>query len=180
MTKSLSVSRSSSADPAASASNASAADYKQGMRRFASGVTIVATEHAGQRFGLVSTGVSSVSADPPVLLICVNRSASSHDPIARAGRFSVNVLRNGDEDLARRFSSPEHRATRFIDRRWERLATGAPALVDCLVSFDCFVNRALAADTHTVFFGRVAEVRVWDATLNPLLYWNGEYRASSA
>jgi len=153
--------------------------YKQGMRRLASGVTIVTTQFEGQSFGLLSTGVSSVSMNPPVLLVCVNRLASSHDPIAHSGRFCVNVLRQSDRDLANRFSSSSHRASRFIDRQWQALVTGAPGLVGCLASFDCVVTRALSAETHTVFFGDVAEVRLWSDTIDPLLYWDGTFHASA-
>jgi len=155
------------------------ASYKQGMRRLASGVTVIATEHKSERFGLLSTGVASVSADPPVLLACISRSASSHDPIAHSGRFCVNILPQGDEELAGRFGSSRVREGRFADRDWQPLATGAPALVGCLASFDCIVTRALAAETHTVFFGSVAEVRLWSETIDPLLYWDGCYRAAS-
>jgi len=150
--------------------------YKLGMRRLATGVTVISTEYAGKQFGLLSTSMTSVSAQPAVLLICVNRSASAHAPIEQSGRFCVNVLRRGDEELGKRFSSPENRDSRFQDRRWDKLTTGAPALVGCLVSFDCFVKRALQADSHTVFFGSVAEVRLWGAAIDPLLYWDGSYR----
>jgi len=154
--------------------------YKQGMRRLASGVTVIATEYRGERSGLLSTGVASVSADPPVLLACINRSASSQDPIAHSGRFCVNLLQQDDEELAGRFSSSRYREGRFAGREWRRLATGAPALVGCLASFDCVVTRALTAETHTVFFGSVVDVRLWSEVIEPLLYWDGSYRTCAA
>jgi flavin reductase len=157
---------------------ADSALYKQGMRRLASGVSVIATEHRGERSGLLSTGVASVSADPPVLLACINRSASSHGPIGHSGRFCVNVLQQNDEELAGRFSSSSYREGRFLGREWISLATGAPALVGCLASFDCVVTRALTAETHTVFFGNVVEVRLWSEAIEPLLYWDGSYRGS--
>ncbi|BAT61905.1 flavin-dependent monooxygenase, reductase subunit HsaB [Variibacter gotjawalensis] len=150
--------------------------FKSGMRRLASGVTVVTTAHENKQYGLVSTGLTSVSAEPPVLLICINQAATSHDPIARSGRFCVNVLRAGDEALAKRFGDPAQRSKRFLSREWQTLATGAPALVGSLASFDCIVTRALAADSHTVFFGRVADVRLWSEEVDPLLYWDGAYR----
>jgi flavin reductase len=165
-------------EPRGAVSAVDPASYRQGMRRLASGVTVITTAHEGGRFGLVSTGVASVSAEPPMLLVCVNQAASSHDPIVRSGHFCVNVLREDDQELAARFSSPQHRATRFVGREWRVLATGAPALAGCLASFDCLVERALAAGTHTVFFGQVAEVRCWTPDVDPLLYWDGAYRAA--
>jgi flavin reductase len=166
------------AKPSAGAATiaADAGLYKRGMRRLASGVTIITTEHRCERFGLLSTGIASVSADPPILLTCINRSASSHDPIAHSGRFCVNVLPQGDDELAGRFSSSRYREDRFLGREWTQLATGAPALVGCLASFDCIVARALSAETHTVFFGSVVDVRLWSETIEPLLYWNGSFR----
>jgi flavin reductase len=152
--------------------------YKQGMRRLATGVSIVATEYQNERFGLLSTSVTSVSVDPPVLLACIGRSASSHDPIARSGCFCVNVLGQGDEELAGRFSSPKYRNSRFDGREWTILGTRAPALVGCLASFDCVVSRAVDAETHTVFFGSVAQIRLWSGSLDPLLYWDGSYASS--
>ena len=140
--------------------------YKQGMRRLAAGVTVIATEYQGERSGLVSTSVTSVSADPPVLLACISKSASSHDPVALSGRFCVNVLQQGDEELAGRFSSSKHRESRFLGREWTVLATGAPALVGCLASFDCVVARSLYAETHTVFFGNVVSVRLWSESID--------------
>jgi flavin reductase len=110
----------------------------------------------------------------------INRSASSHDPIAHSGRFCVNVLQQGDEELAGRFSSSRYREGRFLGREWMQLATGAPALVGCLASFDCIVARALSAETHTVFFGSVVDVRLWSEAIEPLLYWDGSFRMSSA
>lgn len=155
-------------------------DFKHGMRRLASGVTIVTTSYRGDMFGLASTSVSSVSAEPPVLLVCVNRTASSHDPIAQSGRFCVNLLRRGDDELAGRFGRPENRLSRFVGRDWQTLVTGAPALVGCLASFDCAVVNELSAHSHTVFFGRVAAIRTWSEDIDPLLYWDGAYRTPSA
>jgi flavin reductase len=159
-------------------SEAHAARFLLGMRRLASGVVIVATEHDGERSGLVMTGITSVTAEPPVLLICVNRSASSHDPIARSQRFCVNILRESDTEVAGRFTSPQMRNERFSAREWQPLITGAPALVGCLASLDCEVANTLAAATHTVFFGSVVDVRLWGDDVVPLLYWDGAYRTS--
>jgi flavin reductase len=155
-------------------------DYKRGMRRFASGVTIVTTRYRNEMVGLASTSVSSVSAEPPVLLVCVNRTTSSHGAIVSARSFCVNILRGGDDELASRFGRSENRSTRFEGRDWRALVTGAPALVGCLASFDCKVVKELSADSHTVFFGRVVAMQTWSDDVDPLLYWDGAYKASAA
>lgn len=149
--------------------------FKQGMRRLASGVSIVATAFGGERYGLVATAVSSVSADPPTLLVCVSRSATTGAFIARSGRFSVNVLGADDRGLADRFSTPGLGVRRFDFGGWTTLHTGAPVLLSALASFDCLVTEEAHVASHTVFFGRVARVRLRDGAINPLLFWNGAY-----
>jgi flavin reductase len=150
--------------------------FRQGMRRVASGVVVVTTEHEGRRSGLVMTGFASVSVDPPILLICVNRTASSHDILLASKRFCVNALHRDDTDLAARFSSPNLRESRFDSREWQELKTGAPALVGCLASFDCAVENTLSASTHTIFIGSVQDLRLWSSDIDPLLYWDGDYK----
>lgn len=150
--------------------------FKQGMRRLAAGVSIIATEFEGKRHGLVATAVSSVSADPPTLLVCIAQSASAHDFIARSGRFSVNVLGAQDRAVAEKFSVPALRARRFEFGEWTTLHTGAPVLATALVGFDCVVGEEARVASHTVFFGRVVGVRVHEGAIDPLLFWNGAYQ----
>ena len=82
----------------------SAEQFKQGMRCLAAGVTIVTTVHDGVRGGLTATAVTSLSADPPQVLVCVNRTANAHDLIHRGSLLCVNVLCHGHKDLAARFA----------------------------------------------------------------------------
>lgn len=150
--------------------------FKQGMRRLASGVSIIATALDGARRGLVATAVSSVSADPPTLLVCVSQAAFAHDFISLSGRFSVNVLRAEDRSLAEKFSAPALRGRRFEFGEWTTLQTGAPVLATALSCFDCVVAEEARMASHTVFFGRVIDVRVQEGAIDPLLFWNGAYR----
>lgn len=150
--------------------------FKQGMRRLAAGVSIIATAYEGVRHGLVATAVSSVSADPPTLLIGVSQTASAHDFIARSGRFSVNVLHADDRGLAETFSAPALRARRFDFGEWTTLETGAPVLATALTGFDCLVVQEARVASHTVFFGRIVGVRVREGAVDPLLFWDGAYQ----
>lgn len=147
--------------------------FKQGMRLLAAGVTVITTVHDGVSHGLIATAVCSVCAEPPTLLACVNRTCSAHDPIRDSGRFCVNILEHRQLEVARRFVSAP-REERFGAFALSTLATGAPALDDALVSFDCEVAQQVAAGTHTVFFGRIVAARVSDP-LSPLVYFNGGY-----
>jgi flavin reductase len=152
-----------------------AALFKSGMRRLASGVSLVTTVLDGQRHGLVATSVCSVSAEPPSLLVCVNCSSKSHDPIRDAGVFCINVLGAEDDAIARRFGAPEHRDARFADREWASLATGAPALVGALATFDCRISRTVSADTHTIFIASVVAAELGHAGRGALIYLDGRY-----
>lgn len=149
--------------------------FKRGMRRLASGVSIVTTFDAGERHGLAATSVCSVSADPPTLLFCVDRKSVSNAAIRSAGFFAVNLLAETDDDVARRFGSPADRHIRFSGREWTKLVTGAPVLMDALASFDCVVTEAIEVASHTVFIGRVEAIELWQENTVPLVYHDGKY-----
>lgn len=151
--------------------------FKRGMRRLASGVSIVTTSEAGERHGMLATSVCSVSAAPPALLVCVNRTATSHAAIHRAGSFCVNLLVETDDELARRFSTPIGRERRFLDRQWTTLTTGAPALMSALASFDCEVSEAVDVQSHTVFIGHVKAIELWQDDMLPLVYLDGRFNS---
>ncbi|MBL0932036.1 MAG: flavin reductase family protein, partial [Alphaproteobacteria bacterium] len=127
---------------------------------FGAGVTIVTTFDGQTRAGLTATAVCSLSAEPPQLLVCVNRQAYPNRVIARAKRFCVNVLASGQAALALRFAGATgHKGEdRFAKGRWNVLATGAPVLDGALTSFDCELARAIRSGTHTIFIGRVLAV----------------------
>jgi flavin reductase len=149
-------------------------DFKLGMRRLASGVSIVATSDDEGAKGFLATSVSSVALDPwPCLLVCVNQSTSSHDAFIRTQVFSINVLAERQLDVARRFSSPEWRDARFEDGAWEVLKTGAPIYRDALASFDCQLMTTMTVQTHTVLIGRVVAARSAETALEPLIYYDG-------
>lgn len=150
--------------------------FKLGMRRLVSGVTLVTTCHEGVRHGLVATAVTSVTGDPPTLLICVNKSASAHAPLAAARIFCVNVLADDHGDVARQFSSPLHRDERFGIGDWVALATGAPALRGCLAAFDCEAVELIPYNSHTIFLGKIRKIELWRGKIDPLLYVDGMYR----
>jgi len=152
--------------------------FKESMRFFANSVTVVATSYEGKRFGFTSTAVCCVAFDVPTLLVSVNRTASSHDPIERTGRFSVNLLREDQAEISVRFTGFRgHKGEeRFDGATWTVLETGAPILVGGVASFDCRVAETKAFGSHTLFFGR-AVASVSDAAIGPLLYVNRAYAA---
>jgi len=150
--------------------------FKSGMRRLASGVSLITTKDEKDGWhGMIATSVTSVSAEPPSLLVCINRSASCHDPLIASGVFCVNFLGQDNDAIAAVFSSSKLKERRFQEGDWQEISTGAPALAQSLASFDCRVKQVLQADSHTIFIGAVEAIELWDAPLSPLVYMNGGY-----
>ncbi len=156
-----------------------ASQFKEAMRAFAGAVTIVTSACAGRRYGMTATAVCSVSAEPPTLLVCVNRASTTHGAIAQSAAFCVNVLREGQRELSAIFSGAQKGEGRFRAADWLRLASGAPVLANALVAFDCRVVARHEHGTHSVFFGEVQALRV-GARGRPLLYANGQYAKLAA
>ena len=150
--------------------------FKSGMRKFASGVTLITSTYEGRRAGLVATAVNSVSMEPPTLLICVNQAASAFEIIESSGCFCVNVLTVASLELAGQFSSSQRRNERFQSGRWTELRTGAPVLDDAMASFDCEIVHRIPYSTHTIFLGEVRAVQVPDASRLPLVYMDRAFR----
>src|SRR4051812_36787884 len=148
--------------------------FKAGMRSLAGAVNIITSAHAGHRYGMTATAVCSASAEPPTVLICVNKLATTHGAIAKGRVFCVNVLRADDWELSTTFSGAQTGEARFKTRDWTRLATGSPVLIDSLVSFDCRVSKKLVHGTHTIFLGQVEQV-LFGKKGKPLLYSEGQY-----
>lgn len=155
--------------------------FKQAMRRLAAGVTIVTTCHNGTRGGLTATAVCSLTADPPQVVVCVNRAAAAHALIAVGQNLCVNLLARKHKALAGRFAGAKgiFGEERFAAGRWTTLKTGAPVLGDALASFDCALQETVESSTHTIFIGRVVDVRV-RPNGQPLLYAGGTYAAIRA
>ncbi|MCB1341529.1 MAG: flavin reductase [Pseudooceanicola sp.] len=134
----------------------SARDYIDAIAQHVSSVCVITTEVDGQRFGLTATAVSSVSADPPRLLVCINKSGLTHDKVLAAGHFCVNVLAEHQDVVAMVFAGMGGaRDDRFATGEWTTLKTGAPALVGAAAVFDCVLGETSGQATHTVLFGDV-------------------------
>jgi flavin reductase (DIM6/NTAB) family NADH-FMN oxidoreductase RutF len=149
-------------------------EFRRVMGHFASGVTVVTTVRGGgDPCGLTANAVCSVSLDPVLVLVCVERGADTHGCIEEAGKFAVNVLcEEGGESLSRRF------ATWGVDDKfrgvaWREERTGAPVLEDALAWLDCRVAETLQAGDHTIFLGEVVAADAREGT--PLVYYRGGY-----
>jgi flavin reductase (DIM6/NTAB) family NADH-FMN oxidoreductase RutF len=156
----------------------SSADFIAGMRRHAAGVTIVTTRLGGIRAGLTATSVCSITAEPPRLLVCVQRDADAHDIVLRSRLFAVNVLTPAQRAIADRFGGlDESRGpSRFALGDWMPGITGAPLLAGAAASFECALVETVAASTHSVFIGQVEAAR-FDEHAPALAYHDRTYHA---
>ena len=156
--------------------SASPAAFQSAMRYLAAGCSIIATADGGERMGLTATAVCSVTAEPPRLLVCVNRDVRAHAGIMASGTLGVNVLSDAQESLAKRFAGmvkDVRGEDRFLDGVWTDGALGAPLLADALASFDCRVVEKVRASTHTIFICEVMNAQAAsDPESGPLIFFN--------
>lgn len=155
----------------------SADDFRDALRHFPAGVTIVTAAHDARRFGLTVSAFTSVSATPPLIAVFIDGANSIHELLSQdRASFVVNVLGHDQRELANRFAfTPE--AERFTEGAWQASPSGAPVLEDALCWLDCRVVSCQAAGTHTMVLGAVEVSRVVRPDAPPLLYWNRDYRA---
>ncbi len=146
--------------------------FRNVMRRVPTGVTVVTTILDGRPKGFTANAFASVSAEPPMVLVCVNRQARSHPVISQAGKFCVNLLRREQQPIAEAFASGAPNDP-FITVPYLAAQTGSPILADTLAYFDCELAEEHTAGTHTIFIGSVLAC---DGTGgSPLGYFNGAY-----
>jgi flavin reductase (DIM6/NTAB) family NADH-FMN oxidoreductase RutF len=148
--------------------------FRTVMGNFTTGVVVVtARTPDGRPCGLTANSVASVSLDPLLVLVCVDREAASHACIVDGGAFALSILEGGHEALARRFSADD-RSTRFEDVDYRVEVTGSPVLADALAWLDCRIRDVHAAGDHSIVVGEVVgcDARAGD----PLVFFRGEYR----
>lgn len=148
--------------------------FRAAMRRVASTVTIVSAQSGGERHGTTATSVTSISMEPPSLLVCFNRLSRLHDFLGREDRFCVNVLHTDNLETARIFSNPAVGPERFNSGDWQTDAEGTPYLANAQANLFCRKEKEVAYGSHTIFIGRVLSARNRDE-LSPLLYRDGRY-----
>jgi flavin reductase (DIM6/NTAB) family NADH-FMN oxidoreductase RutF len=140
---------------------------------FATGVTIVTGADAGGRpVGFTANSFTSVSLDPPMLLVCPGRSASSLPAIRETGRFGVNVLSAGQRATAERFAM--RGVDRFAEGSWVEAESGVLLLEGACANFACTLVNDIEAGDHQVLIGRIDSFRS-AGERDPLLYLRGRY-----
>jgi flavin reductase (DIM6/NTAB) family NADH-FMN oxidoreductase RutF len=141
---------------------------------FATGVTVVTcVDEAGRPAGLTVNSFTSVSLDPPLLLVCLAKSAASAAALIGASHFAVNVLQTGQRPASIRFSTRDE--DRFGATPWSTGEAGAPILKDSLGVFECEQFAVYDGGDHHILVGQVIKAS-FDAGLDPLLFFRGSYR----
>jgi flavin reductase len=147
-------------------------EFKRAMRHFPTGVTVVTSLKDDEPRGITVSSFASVSADPPSILICINRAARSYLYISTSRIFCVNLLSGVQRHVAERFSG------KVSERQFEQIGydvdvTGAPVLHGIVAYFDCTVTEEHHAGSHSIFVGTVVSCAARAGS--PLGYFNGGY-----
>lgn len=123
------------------------------MASFPTGVTVVAIRDRGELVGLTVNSFTSVSLDPPLILVCLAHSSSSHDPIVTAGGFTVNVLSAAQGEVAQRFASRPSEG-RFDTVEWSEAPSGHPLIEGASAWLDCSLQKVITAGDHSILLAR--------------------------
>ncbi len=153
-------------------------DFKNALKLWASGVTVVTSK--SESFGLkgmTATSFSSVSLDPPQILVCINKSADTGDAVLEGKTFAVNILKADQQDISNQFAGGASQEERFANVAWHEGEIGTPVIDDALASLECTVVDQVQAGTHWVIIGEVQAVSCRDG--EPLMYYNSGYRELS-
>jgi len=146
--------------------------FRSVLSRFASGVTVVtAVDGDGADHGITVSAFSSLSLEPPLVLVCIDHATVMHAILRSAPQFAVNVLAADQEDLARKFSDPDN--DRFEGTPFVRGEKGAAILTGVAAHLQCALIQQVDGGDHTIFIGRVEAAEAYDA--QPLLYYRGGY-----
>lgn len=148
------------------------AHFKLALSHFASGVTIVTTEHEGHDYGLTVASFASLSLHPPLVLVCVGKHAKSHDAIAASQKFGVSILAAEQADISGRFASRSDDKFSGLDIRRGEL--GIPLIGGALTTLECRLHQQYIGGDHSIFIGEVVDVQTGEGI--PLVYFRSAYR----
>ena len=153
-----------------------AAAFRDALRHFPAGVTLVTLKSGAEIHGLTVSAYVSISPDPPLVAVIIDHQHRAHRLLEAPGAvFAVNILGAGDAALAERFAWGSEKE-RFGAGSWTTATTGAPVLADAVAWLDCTIVSRHAAGTHTIYIGAVQASAVPHPEGAPLLYWNRAFR----
>jgi 4-nitrophenol 2-monooxygenase / 4-nitrocatechol 4-monooxygenase, reductase component len=144
--------------------------FRDVIGRFASGVTVITTTVDGSPFGTTASAVSSLSLEPPMMLVCLNKTSDTQAAILKAGAFCVNILADGQQELAYQFAG---KGDKFTNTGYAEGIDGVPVLPGTLAHLECRVAETVTGGTHTVFLAKVAVAAGHEGA--PLTYFRGRF-----
>lgn len=148
------------------------AEFRSALGHFASAVTVVTTAlEGGELAGITVTAFSSLSLDPPLVLVCIDKRAKLHDHFQRGGSYAVNILADDQEFVSRRFASSG--PDQFKEIGYSLGATGAPLIQGTVCGIECRIVDLLPGGDHTIVVGEVESTRINNS--KPLCYFRGGY-----
>lgn len=153
------------------------AEFRQALRHFASGVTVITTQDQGQLHGTTISSFCSLSLQPPLILICIDVRATIHNLIVKSGVFGVNILDESAEEVSRHFA--RQIPNKFASVPYTPGRTGVPLLENALASLECRVTTRYPGGDHTIFIGEVIATYVQPQG-QPLLFYRSQYGRFSA
>ena len=150
------------------------AQFRAAMRRLAASVSIVVAKGDDGPVGIAATSITSLTADPPAVLVCVNRTASLHACLEPTAPLSVNLLSRHQQDVSAAFGGGIARSERFKVGTWRVGSNGLPVLAEAQANLSCVIDAMLAYGTHSIVIARVLEADVSES-VGPLIYQDGTY-----
>jgi flavin reductase (DIM6/NTAB) family NADH-FMN oxidoreductase RutF len=153
-------------------------EFRGAMRHLTGGVSVITVGAGKDITGMTVTSVSSLSVDPPTLIVSINRESSSWPILQRLGFFGVNILAANQLDVAERFTGKGglKGADRFAGAQWTTRISGVPLLAGALAAIDCQVEDIVERHSHAIVIGRVLDIQTSGHTA-ALAYWQGRYVA---
>jgi flavin reductase (DIM6/NTAB) family NADH-FMN oxidoreductase RutF len=148
--------------------------FKSAMRRLAASVSIVVAKGDDGPVGMAATSITSLTVDPPAVLVCVNRTTSLHALLVPTAPLSVNLLSRHQQDVSAAFGGGVPREERFGVGTWTDGANGLPILEGAQANLSCVIDAMLAYGTHSIVIARVLSVAISDEVI-PLIYQDGGY-----
>jgi len=149
-------------------------EFRAALSRFPSGVTVVTTKDGKDRLhGITVSAFCSVSLEPPLILVCIEKTASSHPALLESGVFVVNILAEGQRDLSEHFASQLEDKFHVVEH--EPGIHGLPVLEGIAASLECRLHASYDGGDHTIFVGLIEKITV--NNVRPLAYLHGDYRS---
>ena len=144
------------------------------MRRLAASVTVVVAKGDSGPVGMAATSVTSLTVDPPAVLVCVNRATALHALLEPTAPLSVNLLSKDQQDVSAAFGGGVPREQRFTVGTWDEGESGLPKLAGAQANLSCVIDAMLAYGTHSIVIARVLKAQVSEHVA-PLIYQDGAY-----